>query len=176
MKLVNFRRIEITDLIAGGLVTVVGLFAAIRSLASYPLGSASRMGPGYYPMLIGGVLIVLGLCIAFARAFQQPTGEVVDREAMPLGEDDEEEDIRSVLRDTAPSIVLVPCAIALFGFLLERAGLIPACVGLTVVSVFAASHFSWVRLVELIVAIPIIAYLIFVVGLGLPFELVKGWF
>ena len=46
---------------------LLGLAFAIGG-ARYDVGSALRMGPGYVPLLLGGVLAVLGLVIV-AQAF-----------------------------------------------------------------------------------------------------------
>jgi hypothetical protein len=51
------------DLLAGGTFVAIGLaFAAAAS--RYQLGSALQMGPGYYPLVLGGLLVVLGIAVA----------------------------------------------------------------------------------------------------------------
>jgi hypothetical protein len=47
------------DFVAGLLFIAVGI-AAIAIAANYPLGTAARMGPGYFPRILGILLIVLG--------------------------------------------------------------------------------------------------------------------
>jgi hypothetical protein len=45
------------DLLAGGTFVVIGLAFAVPS-GRYELGSALQMGPGYYPLVLGGLLVV----------------------------------------------------------------------------------------------------------------------
>ena len=50
------------DIWAG--LMLIGIGAAAMLIArNYPFGTALRMGPGYFPTLIGGLLIVFGLVV-----------------------------------------------------------------------------------------------------------------
>jgi hypothetical protein len=51
------------DFVAGVLFVAVGI-AAIVIAANYPLGTAARMGPGYFPRILGILLILLGSALA----------------------------------------------------------------------------------------------------------------
>src|SRR5204862_5401733 len=51
------------DFCAGGSFIGMGLFASIDG-AKYTLGSAARMGPGYFPRILGVLLILLGAILA----------------------------------------------------------------------------------------------------------------
>lgn len=51
------------DFYAGLMFTLVGLVFAVTSATSYNIGTGARMGPGYFPLLLGVVLVVLGLVI-----------------------------------------------------------------------------------------------------------------
>lgn len=51
------------DFVAGVLFVAVGL-AAIVIAANYPLGTAARMGPGYFPRILGILLMLLGSALA----------------------------------------------------------------------------------------------------------------
>jgi hypothetical protein len=48
------------DLVAGGVFVVFGLAFAIGA-RGYELGTALDMGPGYYPLVLGGLLVILGV-------------------------------------------------------------------------------------------------------------------
>ena len=50
------------DLVAGGIFVALGLAFAIGA-RSYELGTAFRMGPGYVPLVLGGLLALLGLAV-----------------------------------------------------------------------------------------------------------------
>ena len=148
---------------------VIGLLVAWEA-SGYRLGSAAQMGAGYYPILLGMALVLLGVGIlASAWLMVVPESQAgvatdtVSTEEMPVARHGQ---LRSAL--------LVPLSIALFGALLEPAGLIPACLGLVIVSSLAAPSMSLRRLFGLCVGVPLLVVLIFVLGLGLPFTLVGG--
>ncbi len=60
------------DFFAGLMFLVVGGLFAIGA-QKYNVGSAARMGPGYFPMLLGIMLAVLGAAIIFYAMVHQPT-------------------------------------------------------------------------------------------------------
>lgn len=52
------------DFWSGVMFAVIGFaFAIIVKVYEYPMGTASRMGPGYFPFVLGNTLGVLGLVI-----------------------------------------------------------------------------------------------------------------
>src|SRR5262245_29107443 len=51
------------DFWAGLMFIGFGLFAVAWSLTHYQMGTAVRMGPGYFPVLLGGLLAVLGAAV-----------------------------------------------------------------------------------------------------------------
>jgi hypothetical protein len=54
------------DFYAGLMFTIIGLVFAVTSANSYNIGSAARMGPGYFPLLLGTILVVIGLLITLS--------------------------------------------------------------------------------------------------------------
>jgi hypothetical protein len=122
----------------------------------YKIGSASRMGPGYFPTVLAGLLIFFG-ALALLRS--------VRKAGAPIG---------AVAWKPAAIVLL---AMALFGFLLERAGLVISLVLLIVGSASASGQFRFEWRASLL-AIVLIAFcvLVFSVGLGLPMPLVGSWF
>lgn len=63
---------DIHDLIGGLLMTAVGVFFAIYG-TRYSFGTAARMGPGYFPVVLGWILSVLGLLIALPAWWRRGT-------------------------------------------------------------------------------------------------------
>ena len=59
------RRVNIRDLLGGGLVLLLGAGAALQA-SQYELGSLRRMGPGYFPLALGVILAVTGALIMLA--------------------------------------------------------------------------------------------------------------
>src|SRR6185369_15340589 len=96
--------------------------AAVVIGRDYPMGTAGRMGPGYFPTILGGMLAVIGL-IALIRSFVRP-GEAISR---------------FYIRNT----VLISVAVLLFGFLMRDAGLVPAILAVVMVSAYASPKFAW---------------------------------
>ncbi len=62
MKIRNQR-----DFGAGIMYMVIGLFFAIMA-TNYPMGTAAKMGPGYFPFYLGILMFLLGLLVA-VKAF-----------------------------------------------------------------------------------------------------------
>src|SRR5688500_2222987 len=64
---------SIRDVLAGLIFAGFGLAFAVGA-TSYSIGNATRMGPGLYPLLVGGLLVVLGGVIAVKPALDGETG------------------------------------------------------------------------------------------------------
>ncbi|MGH8742546.1 MAG: tripartite tricarboxylate transporter TctB family protein, partial [Burkholderiales bacterium] len=102
-----------TDFWTGLLFGGFGLFAALYAATHYKLGTAVRMGPGYFPTWVGGLVAIFGL-VLLARSLQL--------EGPPLP--------RLRLR---PALFVLGASIA-FGYLLKPLGLVLATVLLVVIS------------------------------------------
>ena len=128
--------------------------AAVVIARDYPMGTATRMGPAYFPALVGAVLALLGV-ISIVRAFLQPG-----------------EPLRGFAWKPA---VLVLASTVLFGVMVRRLGLGPAVVVLVLVSAVASTMFRWAPALALAVGLAIFSILVFVKGLGLPLAAFGGW-
>ena len=130
----------------------VGWFIA----RDYGMGQASRMGPGYFPMVLSVMLMVFGLA-AVVRAFIGKEGEAIGA-------------------FNWKGVLFVCGSTALFAFLLIPLGLVIALVVMCVVSA-AASHyfkFEW-KAVALLVVLVLFCALVFAKGLGVPMPLIGTW-
>jgi hypothetical protein len=123
---------------------------------NYSTGSSARMGPGYFPMALGGLLALFGIA-SVVRSFIRP-GEPVEA---------------FVWRP----LVLVLGSVVLFGLLLERAGVLIA-LPLMIVVAAMASRYSRVDVKSVAALAGIVAFcvLVFVKGLGVPMPLLGSWF
>ena len=139
------------DFWAGLMFIAVGA-AATFIARDYPMGWAIRMGPGYFPTWLGGILIFLGTIIT-ARSFWIK-GEGIGPWAF------------------RPMFV-VTVALALFGAMLEvfKLGFVPALVVLTVACGFAHKQVRWLETIVLSVFLAIGCVGLFVFGIGLPYPL-----
>jgi putative tricarboxylic transport membrane protein len=144
---------NVRDLLAGCMFAILGL-AFFYFAQDYPLGSARRMGPAYFPVVLSLILIGIGLATV-GRAF------VV---AGPP--------IRDV---AAKALVLVTAAIVLFGLLVQGAGLGVAVAALVLVAAMASRSFRPIPALVLAVALAVVCVLVFIAGLGLPFRAIGPW-
>jgi len=127
---------------------------AIFVARNYPFGRLLRMGAGYFPTLLGWVLILFGAYI-MVKGLRKA---VKVQGSWPI----------------RPVIVL-PVMIVLFGILLERAGFIPALAALAFGSAAAGKEFRWGEVLLLTAFLTVLSLAVFVWGLGLPFPLIKGF-
>lgn len=127
-------------------------FAAVAILAArgYSLGTAGKMGPGYFPLLLGAVLAALGL-ILIGRSF------VLDGEP--------------VARLHLLPIAVIALAVALFGLMIEPLGLVVTLAVLTVAIAWAGAEFRFVETAVLAVVLIAFSVGVFVYLLGLPIAL-----
>jgi hypothetical protein len=137
------------DFAAGLLYMAVGTAFAVASWG-YRMGTASRMGPGYFPFWLGILMAVVGALVLFGalRAHAEP--ETVERWALK------------------PLFVIV-ASVVVFGLLLTTAGLVVSVVALVIGSSLASHEFTWrATLLNTVVLIGF-ALIVFVYGLGLQF-------
>lgn len=137
-----------------GLMLIGAGAATLVVAADYRLGSALRMGPGFFPSLLGGILILLGILV-LARGLKNPE---------PMAG-----------RWSLRALILLPLSLVLFGLLMEHAGFVPALVVLVVGSSAAGEEFNVVEALLLAGVLTLGAVGVFIWGLGLPFPLVAGW-
>jgi putative tricarboxylic transport membrane protein len=136
------------DFFAGLLFIGFGVLALYLG-RDYPFGSAMRMGPGYFPMVLGGILSVLGLLIVL-KGLAVP--------GPPVG--------RLALLPTA----LILASVALFAITVENAGILVAVALVTIVSALPSGAFRWREVLILTVVMAALAVGLFTKGLGLPFK------
>jgi hypothetical protein len=143
------------DFWAGVLYIAFGA-AAFWIGRDYPMGTAGRMGAGYFPTVLSVILMVIGLLSA-ARAFAQEGAAVGAIAWKPLA--------------------LVVGSTALFGLLLPAAGLVVALIALILVSAVASQHFRFeFKATAGLLLLVAFCTLVFVKALGVPLPLVGFWF
>jgi hypothetical protein len=140
------------DVLAGLLFAAIGAVTVIAAL-DYPFGTSRNIGPGYFPVMLGCVLVLLGGAIAFKglALTAEPVGALAVR---PL--------------------ILVTAAVVAFGLLIRPTGLAVATVALVVISSLAGREFSLLRVVLLSIGLVALSAGIFIYLLGLPMSLWPG--
>jgi hypothetical protein len=137
------------DFCAGLMFVAFGIVAIVIG-ANYPLGTAARMGPGYFPRILGILLVALGLLMAFRSLF-------LDGERIP--------------KSMWKPFTLVLGSVLLFGVLLPRSGLVLATIALILTSSVASRQFTWRASMLSGVLLAAFSVMIFHFGLGLPFNI-----
>jgi uncharacterized membrane protein len=132
------------DILGGVLLTLAGLFFALYA-RQYGFGSAARMGPGYFPTVLGWMLAVLGLLIALPA---------LRRQGDPL-------------QVRWKSLVAVIAGVLFFAFSLPHVGLVIAVSGTVILTSLADDDLTWRGRIVLAIVVPILMALIFVWALGM---------
>jgi Tripartite tricarboxylate transporter TctB family len=140
------------DFWAGALLIAVGGGAALVA-RSYPMGTALRMGAGYFPLILSLMLAGFGLLL-LAKSIRSTT--------------------KIEPGWSLRALVVLPLVLAAFGFLLERAGFIPAMAVLIFGSAAAGRDFRFIEVLALFVVLTALSTLVFIWGLGLPYPLIAG--
>ena len=138
---------EPKDFWAGVMFFAFGV-AAIVIGSAYPIGTAARMGPGYFPRILGILLIVLGAGLSL-RSFRLQGRAITFGSFRPM--------------------LIVLGSVVLFGLLALSIGLVLATIMLIMVSSFASPEFRWKEALISSVVLSAVAVGAFLWGLGLQF-------
>lgn len=141
------------DFWSGVIFIVFGLAAVIIG-QDYSMGSAGRMGPAYFPTVLGGLLTVIG-SIGVVRS--------MIKSGNPVG--------RFAIRE----IFLVMLSVVIFGILVRGAGLAVSVILLVMVSGYASIKFKVVPYLLLAIGMAVFCVLVFVKALGLPMPMFGLW-
>jgi hypothetical protein len=141
------------DFWAGLMFLVIGA-VAILVARDYPFGRLLRMGAGYFPTLLGWILIFFGVYIMVKGL--RKNGKIQGNWSVR-------------------AVIVLPVMIVLFGVLMERAGFLPALAVLAFGSAAAGREFRWGEALLLTAFLTVLSLAVFVWGLGLPYPLVKGF-
>jgi len=151
MKIINQR-----DFWAGALFLAFGAYFAGEG-SQYNFGTAERMGPGYFPTLLGGVLIVLGILVTASSMSRKATSEKVEQ-----------------FQFATLFFILGP--VVLFGLLLEPLGLVLSLLLLVVIASFASHEFTLSGALINAAFLIALCVAIFVYALDLRFQLWPAMF
>lgn len=141
------------DFLAGLLMIGIGGIGFYMAL-DYPFGSAMRMGPGYFPRVLAAILIAFGVYVLI-RGLR--TGEKVKG-----------------VWGWRP-LFFITLGLIAYGWLMDRAGMIPALVAMFYISAYGGHEFRFWEVTILTAIMTVAAILIFIYGLGLPYRLIAGF-
>lgn len=140
------------DFLAGLLFFAIGA-GAIVVAREYPFGTAMRMGSGYFPTVLGGILVLFGV---FLMARGVRSGE------------------RGPLTWGWKPLACIAVSMVLFGFVLPRLGLVPALFALFFTAAAGGREFRFGEVLALTAVMTVFALGVFVYVLKLPFQLFPG--
>ena len=133
------------DFWAGVLFIAFGGAACVIAL-DYAMGTAARMGPGYFPRVLGLLLCALGALLVL-RSFKL--------QGAPLS------------FPTFKPVAIVLASVLLFGLVVNQAGLVIATLLLVLVSSTASHEYRWRESVVAAIALAVFVVVAFRSGLGL---------
>ncbi len=142
------------DFLTGLIYIMVGSGALIIS-QEYDMGTAVKMGPAYFPTLLSGSLMVIGM-ISVLRSFF--------KSGSPIG------------FIAWKGLVMILASTVLFGMIVRGAGVLIALPVLVILSAAASARFSWKASLAEAVGITVFCIVVFLQGLGVPLPILGSWF
>ena len=139
------------DLASAAIFVALGAYFALEAM-TYDIGTPFRMGPGFMPVALGGILVALGLIVA-VTAFRGPDTE--DPTPFPWR-----------------GLLLILGTIIFFAATLRGLGFVPTVLLSALFTAFSSRANKPLAAVIIAVALCVLCVLIFVVGLGL----IVPWF
>ena len=137
------------DFWAGVMLIAIGVTAVVIA-RNYPFGTSLRMGPGYFPTVLSGVITLFGLYL-LVKGFRSS-------EKIEPGW-------------SLRALIVIPLSLVLFGILMNYAGFVPALMVLIFGSALASTEFRLFEVVLLTVGLTLGCVAVFIWGLGLPYPL-----
>ena len=138
-----------------GLIYVFFGSSAILIARGYSMGTAIKMGPAYFPTILGGLLLIIGV-ISVIRSFIAP-GTPISAFAFK-------------------GLTLVIVSVVAFGLIVRGAGLAVALPLLIVISALASAKFRWRPTLIMAAGLTIFCVFVFLKGLGIPLPILGSWF
>jgi hypothetical protein len=147
-------RTAIKDVLAGFAFIAFGLAFAVGA-TSYEIGTALRMGPGYFPLVLGGLLVLLGVLI-IAKGWI--AGEGAEIGPVPW-----------------KAAALIIGALLFFGATIRGLGVVPSVFLTVLLAGFAGHRPGVLAPVVIAVALTVTCVLIFITALQLRLPLFGPW-
>jgi hypothetical protein len=142
------------DFCAGLIYLAIGSVAILLG-REMPMGTAIKMGPAYFPTVLGWLLALIGV-ISLVRAFVQQ-GEPIPKFAWK-------------------PLLLITVATVVFGLLVRGAGFVVALPIFIIMTAYASVNFRWVPTLVIAAVATTLCALVFIKGLGVPLPLIGRWF
>jgi hypothetical protein len=135
---------NLAEIVGGVAIIALGAFVVFEA-SGYPIGQLRRMGPGYLPVVLGSVLILLGLLVILEGRAARTTIPAVPWRAL----------------------LAISAGIVAFGVLVRPLGLVPAVVALVLIASLAEERLRLGTALVLALGLAAFAWIVFVSLLGL---------
>lgn len=146
---------ENKDFLSGLMFMAVGAVGLYMAL-DYPMGSALRMGPGYFPNVLSGLLILAGIYCLIHGLLNPDQMKIAGNWSVR-------------------ALIIIPVGTVVFGLLMEHTGFVPALLALIFIVAYAGDEFKFMEVLMLAVGLTIVCTALFIYGLGLPYPLFQGY-
>jgi hypothetical protein len=146
---------DIKNIAASGTLVAVGIGFGISSIFTMDVGSAVKMGPGYFPLILSTVITVIGAVIG-TKALRDT--EVFRPQIAPLR--------------ALAAIIVAPI---LFGLTVRGLGFVPAVALTSLSAATAATGQRPLVVIAITLGITVFCLGVFYYGLGLPVRLIGPW-
>ena len=143
------------DFWSGVMFIAFGLFFAVLA-TRYDFGTAQRMGPAYFPTVLGGLLALIGVLVALTGLGR--AGESGKIEKFHFGE-----------------LAWVLGAVLIYAVILRWAGVLVSMFALIVISSFASHEFRWKEATIVSIVMAVITYVVFIMGLKLTIPVLPAF-
>ena len=135
-------------LFAMGTPEFIDKMVGTKLIPGYQMGSSVRMGPAYFPVVLGGLLAFLGLLVLLDSLVEEGP-KIAKFHFRPL--------------------LFIAVSSLAFAYLLKPLGLVLASAALVFISAYGGHEFKWKEVAIMSVVLVIFSVLVFVKGLSLPF-------
>lgn len=136
--------------VASGLMFIGVGTICLFLMGGFEFGTSARPGPGFFPIVLSVLLIVIGVAVS---------GWGLLRQAGPLAE-------------IAPRpLILITSAVCIFALCIEPFGLVPSIILATFIATFARPNYGLLQRSLLAVSLAAVSAILFVVALNLPIAL-----
>ena len=141
------------DFFCGLLLLAIAVIFAV-GIFELPIGTAFRMGPGYYPLVLAVLLATFGVIILIngLRTEGEPIGAIPWR-----------------------GVALITFPVIFYGATLKGLGIVPALALTVFATTLASQRWSPIMAVVLTIVLVVFSVAVFVYGLGLPLSLYGPW-
>jgi hypothetical protein len=139
------------DFLAGLIFIIIGVVALVTAQNNLPIGTSLKMGPGYFPTVLGYIMTAFGLYVMVR-------GLIKGKEKV--------EGVWGIR-----PVVMVSMGLAAFGLVMDYLGLIPALIVMIFISALGGPEFKFKEVLILAVVMTVVSWGIFIYGLNMPLPL-----